>query len=172
MQICRPLQLWHVESASSPPNLKELHGWKDGDEVLVPSVTFVATVNVVLQNHLTPVLVDVEHDMYGMEPILVERAITDRTKAIIPVHLFGMPCNMAAISSIAKVHDIKIIEDSCETMLARHRVFRVGMGKYWLLLYVRCPPSDRRSRGIATTNNPDYAAVMRSLVNHGRMEST
>jgi len=98
--------------------LKELHGWNDGDEVLVPAVTFVATANIVLHNNLTPVFVDVESDMYGIDPDLMERAITPKTRAVIPVHLFGMPCDMERIQEIARAHDLKIVEDSAETMFA------------------------------------------------------
>lgn len=149
--------------------LKELHGWKDGDEVLVPSVTFVATVNIILHNNMTPILVDVEHDMYGMEPVLVERAVTDRTRAMIPVHLFGMPCNMSALSSIAKAHDLKVLGDSCETMLVRHRGVSCGAwGDIVCFSMYVAHLLTAGVGGIATTNNPDYAAVMRSLVNHGR----
>ena len=95
--------------------MKEMHGWEDGDEVIVPSVTFVATINVVLHNKMKPVLVDVEPDYYGIDVSKIEDAITDRTRAIIPVHLFGMPCDMAGVVEVACNHNLKIIEDSCFT---------------------------------------------------------
>jgi len=149
--------------------LKELHGWQDGDEVLVPACTFVATVNIVLHNRMTPVLVDVEPDYYGINPSKIQRAITEKTRAIIPVHLFGMPCNMTAVHMIARNQGLKIIEDSCETMFVDHGRKRVGS---WgdigcFSLYV-AHLLTAGVGGVATTNDPDLAVKMRSLVNHGR----
>ena len=89
--------------------LKELHGWNDGDEVLVPAITFVATSNVVIHNNLKPVFVDVEKEYYGIDQGKIEEKITPRTRAIIPVHLFGMSCEMDKIMTIAKNHNLTII---------------------------------------------------------------
>jgi dTDP-4-amino-4,6-dideoxygalactose transaminase len=151
--------------------LKELHNWKDGDEVIIPAVTFVATVNIVLHNKMTPVLVDVERDYYGIDPELIESAITPRTKAIIPVHLFGMPCDMAAVYDVLLCYDeddIKVIEDSCECMFAKH--FRDPVGSWsdigCFSTYVAHILTTGVG-GIATTNKECYAKKMRSLVNHG-----
>ena len=101
--------------------LKDIHGWQDGDEVLVPAVTFVATSNIVLHNRMQPVFVDIEKDYYEIDPALIEAKITLRTRAIIVVHLFGQPCDMDPILNIAKKYNLKIIEDSCETMFARYK---------------------------------------------------
>jgi len=149
--------------------LKELHGWKDGDEVLVPSVTFVATANVVIHNRLRPVFVDVEKDYYGMDPHLIEQKITPKTRAIIPVHLFGQPCDMESIMKIARKHKLKVVEDSCETMFASFKGKAVGS---WgdigcFSLYVAHILSAGVG-GINTTNNPAYHDRLRSLMNHGR----
>lgn len=149
--------------------LKELHGWNDGDEVLVPAVTFVATANIVLHNNLTPVFVDVEPDMYGIDPDLIEKAITPKTRAIIPVHLFGMPCDMERIQEIAKAHDLKIVEDSAETMFASHKGRPVGsLGDIGCFSTYVAHILVTGVGGLSTTNNPDYAVCMRSLLNHGR----
>ena len=80
-----------------------------GREVIVPAVTFVATANVVIHNNLNPVFVDVDPDYYEIDPQKIEDAITTDTVAIIPVHLFGQPCNMAEIMDIAKRHKWKVI---------------------------------------------------------------
>lgn len=149
--------------------LKELHSWSDGDEVIIPALTFVATCNVVLHNRLKPVLVDVERDKYGIDVGLLERAITSKTRAIIPVHLFGMPCDMSSVRAIAKRHKLLVIEDSCECMFAKHKGKSTGA---WSEIgcfstYVAHLLTTGVG-GLATTNNPDYAAKMRSLVNHGR----
>lgn len=149
--------------------LKELRGWKDGDEVLVPSVTFVATANVVLHNRMTPVLVDVERDYYGMDPELIEDAIAPRTRAIMPVHLFGQPCDMAAIREIADRRGLAIIEDSCETMFVGQAGKQAGSwGDVGCFSMYVAHLLTAGVGGIATTNDPALAAKMRSLVNHGR----
>lgn len=149
--------------------LKEIHGWQDGDEVIVPAVTFVATANIVLHNRMTPVLVDVDRYIYNIDPFLIEEAITDRTRAIIPVHLFGQPANMMAVNAIAEEHGLKVIEDSCESMLATHHNGRVGsLGDIGCFSTYMAHLLTTGVGGIATTNEPVYAEKMRSLVNHGR----
>lgn len=148
--------------------LKELYGWQDGDEVITQSVTFVATVNIILHNNMRPVLVDVD-ECYGMDPALLEQAITPKTRAIIPVHLFGQPCDMTAIQEIADCHRLKVIEDSCETMFADHDGQMVGSwGDVGCFSMYVAHLLTAGVGGIATTNNPELAAKMRSLVNHGR----
>jgi len=149
--------------------LKELHRWNDGDEVIIPAVTFVATANIVLHNKMKPVLVDVEHDYYGIDPEKIAHKITPKTRAIIPVHLFGMPCDMTSIMEIARAHDLEVLEDSCETAFATH--YGVPVGSWGAIgcfsMYVAHIISAGVG-GIAITDNPDYAVKMRSLVNHGR----
>lgn len=149
--------------------LKELHGWADGDEVIVPALTFVATVNVVLHNKMTPVLVDVEPQHYGIDIAKIEAAITPRTRAIIPVHLFGQPCDMTSVTAIAQHHGLSVIEDSCECMFVNHAGKRAGAwGDIGCFSTYVAHLLTTGVGGLATTNNPDYAAKMRSLVNHGR----
>jgi len=147
--------------------MKELYGWRDGTEVIVPSVTFVATINIVLHCRMKPVIVDVEPDCYGMDPGLLHRAITDQTKAIIPVHLFGMPCDMTAISEIADLYSLRIIEDSCESMFVRH-AGRISWGDIGCFSTYVAHLITTGVGGISTTDNEDLAIRMRSLVNHGR----
>lgn len=151
--------------------LKELGGWQDGDEVIVPAVTFVATVNVVLHNRLRPVLVDVNPCTYNIDPFLVKEALSERTRAIIPVHLFGHPAdvNLLRRHALEGRPDIKIIEDSCECMYATHHGQSVGsLGDIACFSTYVAHLMTTGVGGIATTNNPEYAAKMRSLVNHGR----
>jgi perosamine synthetase len=149
--------------------MKELHGWKDGDEVIVPSVTFVATLNIVLHNRMKPVVVDVSPYTYNMDPEKVEDAITSKTRCIIPVHTFGQPANMNKLKIIATMNDLKIIEDSCECMGVSHFNQRVGSwGDIGCFSTYVAHIITTGVGGIATTRNPDYAAKMRSLVNHGR----
>ena len=149
--------------------LKELHGWADGDEILVPAVTFVATANVVLHSNLMPVFVDIEPDFYGINTEQVESAITPRTRAMIPVHLFGMPCDMDGVRAIAKDHELLVIEDSCETMFADYKGQRVGsLGDIGCFSTYVAHLIVTGVGGLSTTDNPDYATCMRSLINHGR----
>ena len=149
--------------------MKEIHGWQDGDEIIVPAVTFVATVNIVLHNNLCPVFVDVEKDYYGLDPSQLEAVISPHTRAIIPVHLFGLPCDMDAIQAIAEQHDLKIIEDSCETMFSGYKGQPVGsMGDIGCFSTYVAHLLVTGVGGMNTTNNPDYATHLRSLMNHGR----
>jgi perosamine synthetase len=148
--------------------LKELHGWHDGDEVIVPASTFVATINIVLHNNLTPIFVDIEPETYGINPKLIPHAITEKTRAIIPVHLYGQPCQMVAIMEIAGIEDLAIIEDSCEAMFVTHAGAKVGsMGQIGCFSTYNAHLITTGVGGIATTNEPAYAMKMRSLVNHG-----
>lgn len=149
--------------------LKELRGWQDGDEVIVPAITFVATVNIVLHNRMIPRLVDVDPNYYEIDTAKMEAAITPKTRAIIPVHTFGQPCDMTTIKAIADKHGLKIIEDSCECMFVSHAGRSVGSwGEIGCFSTYIAHLLTTGVGGIATTNDKDYAAKMRSLVNHGR----
>lgn len=149
--------------------LKEYYKWDDGDEVLVPSVTFVASSNVVIQNNLVPVFVDVDPIYYEIDPSKIEEKITSKTRAIMPVHLSGLPCDMDPIMRIAKKHNLKVIEDSCETMFAKYKGRPTGswgdiscFSTYVAHLLVT------GVGGFSLTDNTDLAILMKSLFNHGR----
>jgi perosamine synthetase len=101
-------------------------GVEPGDEVLVPPYTFIATVNVVLRQHALPVFVDSDIETSQMDARKIEAAITERTKAIVPVHLGGSPCDLDAILAIARKHNIPVIEDACQAHLAEWRGRKVG----------------------------------------------
>jgi len=149
--------------------LKELHGWSDGDEILVPACTFIATSNVIIHNNLTPIFIDIERDYYGIDPAQIESRITPKTKAIIPVHLYGLPADMDPITDIANRYDLKVIEDSCETMFAEYKGRSVGsLGDIGCFSTYIAHLIVTGVGGLNTTNNPDYAIKLRSLVNHGR----
>lgn len=148
--------------------LKEYYGWQDGDEVIVPAITFVATVNTVMQAGLTPVLVDVDSRTYCIAPDLILDAITPKTRAIIPVHAFGQPANMTEIVKIATEFNLRIIEDSCEAMGVYHGIKPVGsFGEVGCFSTYIAHLLVTGVGGMCTTNNPDIAEIMRSLVNHG-----
>jgi len=149
--------------------LKEEFGWQDGDEVIVPALTFIATSNVILYNNLKPVFVDIEPDTYNIDPTKIEEKITVRTRCILPVHLFGQPCDMDPIMEIAQKHNLRILEDSCETMFAQYKRKPVGsfgdiacFSTYMAHLLVT------GVGGFSLTSNPELAIKLRSLMNHGR----
>ncbi len=149
--------------------LKDRHGWADGDEVIIPAVTFVATANIVLHNALKPIFVDVESDTYNIDPEKIEEKITDKTRAIIPVHLLGLPANMDPIVEIAKTYRLLIIEDSCETMFATYKNRKVGsIGDIGCFSTYVAHFLVTGIGGFAITDNSDLAVDMRSLMNHGR----
>jgi perosamine synthetase len=149
--------------------LKERHGWADGDEVIVPAVTFVATANIVLHNRMTPVFVDVLADTYNIDPAGIEAKIGPRTRAIVPVHLFGLPADMDPILELARAHDLKVIEDSCETMFASYRGRPVGsFGDVACFSTYVAHFLVTGVGGLGTTNDGELAVAMRSLINHGR----
>ncbi len=149
--------------------LRELGKWKDEDEVICPAVTFVASSNVIIMNGLKPVFVDIDFKTYNIDPKKIEEKITERTKAIMVVHLFGQIAEMEPIMKLAKKYKLKVIEDSCETMFVKYKGKPAGsfgdiscFSTYVAHLIVT------GVGGFACTNNPKYAEVMKSLANHGR----
>ena len=90
-----------------------------GEEVIVPAHTFIATMLAVTHAGAIPVPVDVDEQTYNIDPAKIEEAITSRTKAILPVHLYGQPCNMEEIMSIAKKHNVFVIEDNAQSQGAK-----------------------------------------------------
>lgn len=149
--------------------LKVMNNWEDGDEVIVPAVTFVATSNIVLHCNMKPVFVDVEPTTYNIDASKIEEKITKRTKAIIPVHLLGLPAEMGPIMEIAKKHNLSVVEDSCETMFATYKGQKVGsFGDAGCFSTYVAHFLVTGVGGLNTTNDPDLAVKMRSLMNHGR----
>ena len=95
-------------------------GLEPGDEVITTSFTFIATAEVIALLRLTPVLVDVDPDTFNIDPVAVEKAITSKTKAIIPVHLFGQCVDMHALKQIAEKHKLFIVEDTAQAISAKY----------------------------------------------------
>lgn len=149
--------------------MKEKYGWKDGDEILVPAVTFVATSNTVVYNNMKPVFVDVDPNSFNIDPKKLERKINSKTRAILVVHLLGLPADMDPIMKIAKKHNLRILEDSCETMFAKYKERAVGsfgdIGCFstYIAHYIVTGIG-----GLNTTSDPKLAIMLRSLANHGR----
>jgi dTDP-4-amino-4,6-dideoxygalactose transaminase len=149
--------------------LKEANDWTDDDEVIVPALTFIATANIVLQNNMVPVFVDVDAQTFNMDPSKIEKAISLKTKAIIPVHLFGLPCDMEPILDIARGHGLKVIEDSCEAMGVKYKGRPVGsFGDIACFSTYAAHVISTGVGGLAITNDDELAILMKSYANHGR----
>ncbi|WP_262326793.1 DegT/DnrJ/EryC1/StrS family aminotransferase [Carboxylicivirga litoralis] len=148
-------------------------GLKEGDEVITSTFTFIATVEVIALLKLKPVLVDVDLDTFMMIPEQVEAAITERTKAIIPVHLFGQGANMNRLMQIAQKYQLKVIEDTAQAIGSNYQ-YKNHTQKLGTIGDVGCTsffPSKNLGcfgdGGACFTNDDELAAQMRMIVNHG-----
>jgi len=139
-----------------------------GDEVIVPDLTFAASANAVLYAGATPVLVDVTRDTWTLDPAASERAITSRTKAIMPVHLYGQPCEMDAILSLARHYRLLVIEDAAEAVGAEYHGRAVGtFGDAAAFSFYGNKLITTGEGGMVTFKDKDVAARARMLLNHG-----
>ena len=149
-------------------------GLKPGDEVITADFTFAATVEVIALLGLTPVLVDVDPVNFNIDLDAVERAITPRTKAIVPVHLFGLAANMEPLMTLAKKHDLYIIEDNAQGIGANYTFEDGHKEKTGTIGHVASTsffPSKNLGcygdGGAIFTNDDDLAYTLRGIVNHG-----
>lgn len=145
-----------------------------GDEVITTSFTFIATAEVIALLHLTPVLVDVLPDTYNIDPAAIERAITPKTKAIVPVHLFGQCSDMDAVMAIADKYNLLVIEDNAQAIGADYHSKDGSVKKAGTIGQIGCTsffPSKNLGcygdGGAIFTNDDALAAQMRVVVNHG-----
>jgi dTDP-4-amino-4,6-dideoxygalactose transaminase len=149
-------------------------GLKPGDEVIAPDFTFIATAEVIALLGLKPVLVDVEPDTFNISPEAISNAITPRTRAIVPVHLFGQTADMDAIMKIAAEHNLFVIEDACQSIGSDYRNASGQWKKSGTIGHVGCTsffPSKNLGcygdGGAIFTNDDVLAVKLRSVVNHG-----
>lgn len=139
-------------------------GIKEGDEVLVADYTFPATGHSVLYCRAKPVFIDIDPATYNMDPVLIEEKITDRTKAIIPVHTFGQPAEMDAIEKIARNHDIKIIEDAACAFGAKYKGEYAGaIGDVGCFSFHARKGITTGEGGMVVTNDKNLAEKIRHL---------
>jgi dTDP-4-amino-4,6-dideoxygalactose transaminase len=149
--------------------LREVHKYQDMDEVLVPATTFIASSNIVLQNNMRPVFVDVDPNTFNIDPWLIEEKITSRTRAIMPVHLLGLPADMTRIMPIARQYGLQVLEDSCETVFSKCDGKTVGsFGDFGTFSTYVNHLIVGGVGGLATTNDDKLAEISRSLLAHGR----
>lgn len=141
-----------------------------GDEVITQPNTFIATAEAITLNGARPVFVDVERDTLSINPKLIEKAITKNTKAIIPVHLYGLPAPMVPIKNIAKKYSLKVIEDACQAHGAEYRGKKVGgLGDAGCFSFFPAKNLGAYGDGgMVVTNNKKLAEKVEILRNHGR----
>lgn len=148
---------------------------KLGDEVIVPSFTFIATAEVIGLLHLKPVFVDCEKNTFNVSPKAIETAITSRTKAIVAVHLFGQSCDMESILKIAKKYDLKVIEDNAQAIGSSYTFSDGSVKKTGTIGDVGCTsffPSKNLGSygdgGSLCTNDDKLAEQLQMIANHGQ----
>ena len=141
-----------------------------GHEVITVANTFAATAFAIAYTGATPVFVDVARHDYNIDASLIERAVTERTKAIVPVHLYGQPADMDAILSIARRHDLKVVEDACQAHGARYGRRRVGglADAGCFSFYPGKNLGAYGDGGAVTTNDPELAEKIRLMRNYGQ----
>ena len=149
-------------------------GLQPGDEVITPTFTFIATAEVVALLGLTPVVVDVDWDTMNISIEAVRKAITPRTKAIVPVHLFGQCADMEALMQIAKEHNLYVVEDACQAIGSRYTFSDGTTQQAATIGHIGCTsffPSKNLGcygdGGAIFTNDDELAAHMRAIANHG-----
>lgn len=143
-----------------------------GDEVIVPSFTFVAVANAVRYEGATPVFVDIEACTLNMDPGCLEAAITPRTRAIVAVHTFGRPAEMEAILEIARRHRLHVIEDACEAIGATYRGRPVGsFGDAAVFAFYPNKQITTGEGGMVVTGAARLAREIRAMRNHGRYDT-
>lgn len=150
-------------------------GLKPGDEVITPSFTYIATTEVIALLGLKPVFVEVDRDTFCIDPASIENAITDKTKAIVPVHLYGQACNMNEIIAISKKHGLSVIEDNAQAIGSEYILSNGNRVKTGTIGDIGCTsffPSKNLGcfgdGGAICTNNDELAGKMRMIANHGQ----
>ncbi len=145
-------------------------GLQRDDEVIVPTNTFVATAEVVTYFDATPVLCDIQEDTHNIDVSKIESLITSKTKAIIPVHFAGQPCDMDELYDIAKKYDLKIIEDAAHAIPSSYKGIKIGSlenSDITCFSFYATKTLSTGEGGMATTNNSTYAKTMKINRLHG-----
>ncbi len=139
-----------------------------GDEVITTPFSFIASANAIIYTGATPVFADTEYDTFGINPKEIEKKITKKTKAILPVHLYGLPANMPALIKIGKKYNIPIIEDACQAHGAAIKKKRVGSyGVAGCFSFYPTKNMTTGEGGMVTTNSKKIAEKVKLLREHG-----
>ena len=148
---------------------KEMGVMEEGDEIIVPSNTYIASILAISENSLVPVLVEPDINTYLLDPSNIEKKITSKTKAIMPVHLYGQTCEMDDINTIAKKHNLKVIEDSAQSHGVHYKEKRSGnLGDVsGFSFYPGKNLGALGDGGAVTTNDEKLAETIKALANYG-----
>ena len=139
-----------------------------GDEVIVPPFTFISTASSILHNNAIPIFADIDEKSYALDPKSVEQHVTERTKAIIPVHLAGIPANMTELKEVAAKNDVAIIEDACQSIGAQCDGKKVGsIGDIGCFSFYPSKNITTGEGGMIITDNDKLAEECRLLRHHG-----
>lgn len=146
---------------------------KDGDEVITTPFSFIASSNCILFERAKPVFVDIDEKTLNIDVFKIEEKITPKTKAILPVHVFGQPCNMDKIMEIAKKYNLAVIEDACEAIGAEYKEKKVGgFGLAGVFAFYPNKQITTAEGGMVVTNDEKIAKLCRSMRNQGRDEDS
>ncbi len=168
-ELCHVREAVAVSSGTAALHLALLaHDIGRGDEVITTAFSFAATANVILLVGATPVFVDIEPDTCTLDPVQAERALTRRTKAIIPVHLYGHPCEMNRLQKIAEAFSLVLIEDASQAHAATIDGRPVGSFGTGCFSFYATKNMTTGEGGMVTTNDPAIAERVRLLRNHGQ----
>jgi len=143
-------------------------GIKEGDEVITTPITFPATANVIVHTGATPVFADVNHDTLNINVSKIEEKITPKTRAVIPVHFVGQPCDMDAISELAQKYNLVVIEDAAHALETVYKNRKIGsISDFTSFSFYATKNITTGEGGMVTTNNSEYADMLRILSLHG-----
>jgi perosamine synthetase len=143
----------------------------EGDEVITTPFSFIASANCMLFERAKPVFVDIDPQTLNIDPALIEEAISPRTKAILPVHVFGQPADMELIMEIARRHGLKVIEDSCEAIGAKYHGRPAGsFSDGAVFAFYPNKQITTGEGGVVVTDDEEVASLCRSMRNQGRGE--
>ncbi len=143
-----------------------------GDEVITTPFTFIATINTILMQNAKPVLVDIETDSFNIDPALIKPAITAKTKALLPIDLYGQPYDYDEVKTLADEHGLKIVEDACQAVGATYKTKKAGqLGDIGCFSLYATKNIMSGEGGLITTDNEAYAMAIKQFRQHGMSAS-
>ena len=143
----------------------------EGDEVITTPFSFIASANCILYERATPVFVDIDEASLNLDPALVARAVTGRTRAMLPVHVFGQPCAMDELQAVCRDRNLVLVEDACEAVGAEYKGRKVGtFGKAAVFSFYPNKAMTLGEGAVVATDDPHWAELMQSLRNQGRSD--
>jgi len=146
------------------------HDIQEGDEIITSPFSFIATANAIRMCGATPVFVDIDEKTFNINPELIEKNITEKTKAILPVHLFGLPADMEQITAIAERYQLAVIEDACQAHGAEVLGKKVGSFGTGCFSFYATKNMTTGEGGMITTDDRKIAERVRTIINHGSVQ--